>query len=226
MVGRVSTRRGGAGRRALATAGSVVALAAVAASLVGVPRPAAAAPATGDALYLVTLDGPGTSGYRGIMPAPLHRLQLQREQDALLAQVGSPAPVYRWTTALNGLAVRLTAGQAHTLAADPHVALVEKNAVRRLAGRPAPSGGFAGSGHRRGGAGTVVGVVDSGIWPDNPLFAAVPDLGPGPPRLPRHLPGGRGLGREQLQRQAGRGPLVRRRLRRRPGPHLLLALPA
>lgn len=180
MVSRVSRWRDGAGRRALATAGSVVALAAVAAGLVGVPRSAAAAPATGGALYLVTLDGPGTAGYRGIMPAPLHRLELEREQDALLARVGSPAPVYRWTTALNGVAVRLTAGQAHTLAADPHVALVERNAVRRLAGRPAPSGGFAGSGHRRGGAGTVVGVVDSGIWPDNPLFAAVPHLGRDP----------------------------------------------
>lgn len=170
-------RRAGVGRRALAAAGSVAALVASVAGLGGVPTSTAAAPATGTALYLVTLDGPGTSGQHANAPRPVRRLQLERQQDALLAEVGSPAPVYRWTTALNGVAVRLTRSEAATLTADPHVALVEKNGVRRMAGAPAPSGGFAGSGHHRGGAGTVVGVVDSGIWPDNPLFAAVPRLG-------------------------------------------------
>ena len=180
MVGRTRTRRAGV-RRALTAAGSAVALVASVAGLVGVPLPTSAAPAADTDLYLVTLDGPGTSGLQhGLVPRALQRLRLERQQDELLAEVGSAAPVYRWTTALNGVAVRLTRGQAATLAADPQVALLERNAVRRLTGEPAPSGGFAGSGHRRGGAGTVVGVVDSGIWPDNPLFAAVPRLGRAP----------------------------------------------
>ncbi len=177
MAGRARVRRAGVRRRALAAAGSAVALVASVAGLVGVPQPATAAPADGTALYLVTLDGAGTSGHLGIVPRSLRQLRLQHQQDMVLAEVGSPAPVYRWTTALNGFAVRLTRGQAATVAADPDVALVEKNAVRRLAGRTGPSSGFAGSGHRRGGAGTVVGVIDTGIWPDNPLFAAVPRLG-------------------------------------------------
>jgi hypothetical protein len=155
----------------------VLALASAVAGLVGLPASPAASAPEATALYLVTLDGPGTSGYRGVLPDPLRRVQLLARQDSVLAQVGSPAPVYRWTTALNGVAVRLTRREAATLAGDPEVALVEENAVRRLAGSPAPMGGLAGPGHRRGGAGTVIGVVDSGIWPDNPLFAAVPGLG-------------------------------------------------
>ena len=74
--------------------------------------PAAAAP---PALYLVTLAGPGTAGDRGVLPDALRRLALRHEQDSALAGVGSPTPVYRWTTALNGVAVRLTAGQAAVL---------------------------------------------------------------------------------------------------------------
>ena len=47
-------------------------------------------------------------------------------QDALLSSVDAPAPVYRWTSALNGVAVRLTDDQAEALAADPAVARVER----------------------------------------------------------------------------------------------------
>ena len=163
---------------------------------------------------------------RGVLPAPLRRLQLRREQDAALAGVGSPTPVYRWTTALNGVAVRLTAAQAAELAAQPDVVLVEKNGVRRLAGT-------AGRGrepdrrrlqprrrrHRdrrrrhRDLAGEPAVLVGVGA-------------GPGATRLPRRLRGWPQLGRRRVRRQAGRRPLVRRRLRRRQRARLLLALAA
>ena len=136
-------------------------------------------------LYLVTLTGPGVAGYDGPLPRQLERWQLTRDQDLLLEDVGAGAPLYRWTTALNGFAVRLTREQAETLAARPQVALIEKNAIRRLAGTPAAPAGRPSSGPSRGGAGTVIGIVDSGIWPRSPLFSAVPGLG----RSPRDFTG-------------------------------------
>ena len=51
------------------------------------------------------------------MTARAFRESALAEQDATLATVGAGAPVYRWTTALNGYAVRMTAAQARDLAA-------------------------------------------------------------------------------------------------------------
>jgi minor extracellular serine protease Vpr len=169
-----NARGGGVVRRLLATA--MLAAALVTGTLVAPPGASAAEPA----LYLVTLAGPGTAGDRGFLPDALRRVTMHREQDRALGRVGSPEPVYRWTTALNGVAVRLSAAQADELAADPRVALVEKNSVRRLAGSAGPPGVPSGPGATRGGAGTVIGVVDSGIAPESPLFAPVPGLGRAP----------------------------------------------
>ncbi len=94
-------------------------------------------------------------------------------------------PVYRWTTALNGFAVALTTQQATELASDSRVALVEENAVRRLAGTAGPATRLTPNGGEGGGAGVVVGVVDTGIWPESPLFADSTELG----RLPRGFRG-------------------------------------
>ena len=108
---------------------------------------------------------------------------MRRQQDVALASVDAPEPVYRWTTALNGFAVRLGAAQARTLAAEPGVALVEPEVVRRLAGTPGrglATQRLTGPRHTHGGAGTVIGFVDSGIWPESPLFSDVPGLGRSP----------------------------------------------
>lgn len=150
----------------------------VAIALLGIPgaAPAAAQDAPGlPDLQLVTLAGPGTAG------TDLSRAALLARQDRMLAGLPGVAPVYRWTTALNGFAARLTAEQAGVVADDPRVALVEPNDVRRMAAgtRVVPAGPAAG--HRRGGAGVVVGVVDSGLAVDRPAFADVPGLG----RYPR-----------------------------------------
>ena len=128
-------------------------------------------------LYLVALDGPGAAGDRGGATARSFREAARAQQDATLAGVGAPPPVYRWTTALNGYAVRLTADQARTLAADPAVASVEPDAVRRLAAAPPGRRAASADLPRLGGAGVVVGLVDSGLWPDSPLFADVRGLG-------------------------------------------------
>ncbi|TIC82021.1 hypothetical protein E8D37_12195 [Nocardioides sp. GY 10127] len=115
------------------------------------------------------------------------------EQDHVLAAVGSPEPVYRWTTALNGVAVRLTSAEATTLATRDDVSMVERSSLRRPAsvGRRAATASLAsaaatvtgadspGSGSA-GGAGTVVGVVDTGLDADSAVFADVPALGAAP----------------------------------------------
>lgn len=147
------------------------------------PSPSSAGTAAGDEpddLYLVTLAGPGSTGLPGLaelFSAP----RLLAEQDAVLASVGSPEPVYRWDTALNGFAVRLDPDDAAELARHPDVTLVEKDAVRPLAGLPLRSAAVPGLPRRTtGGAGVVVGVVDTGLAPDAPAFSPITDLGRGP----------------------------------------------
>lgn len=131
-----------------------------------------------DALHLVTLASPGST-------SPTVVPTLAAEQDALLASVGAPTPVYRWTTALSGFAAHLTDEQAAALAADPAVALVEPDAVLPLAAAPGTTAAPLSRATRRerGGAGVVVGVVDSGIAPDSPVFADTPGLGRQPERF-------------------------------------------
>ena len=179
-MGRARGRRVVAGASVMAALGCSV-LAAVAPTYAG----PAAHHASDPAIYLVTLDGPGTSGRPG--PPAAHATTMIRAQDALLASVGAPDPLYRWTTALDGFAVELDAQQADQLDDDPEVALVERDRVVPLAStsdrravalpratprRPGPAG-----------ASTVIGLVDTGIAPDNPAFRVASGLGPSPSRF-------------------------------------------
>ena len=134
------------------------------------------APAAPGDLALVTLDGAGTSAGRA------EATELLAEQDAVLAAIGAGEPVYRWTTALNGFAARFTEAQLTALDDQPGVASVEADTIRPLAGRTSLAAvrGAAGSPRLRGGAGVVIGVVDTGIAPESPAFAEVPGLGADP----------------------------------------------
>lgn len=165
-------------RARLRRASVLVALATVAAGLVPSALPArASTDGRGvPTLQLVTLTGPGTSAGDSDPAAVLAR------QDAVLATVGSPTTTYRWTTALNGFAVALTPEQVATIEADPEVASVEANTVRAMTGRrgTALASGQVGPPRATGGAGVVIGVVDSGLAPESPLFAGIPGLGRAP----------------------------------------------
>ncbi|MGH3362718.1 MAG: S8 family serine peptidase [Nocardioides sp.] len=142
-----------------------------AASATVVLAPAEAEPG-GTRLHLVTLDGAGLAGYRGPLPPAAQRRVLLGTQDSVLRAVDAPEPTYRWTTAINGFAVELTGTQARELGADPRVQLVEPNAVRPLAGRLSGASRLSPTVRPSGGAGAVIGVVDSGIWPESPVFAS------------------------------------------------------
>jgi hypothetical protein len=131
------------------------------------------------ALYLVTLTGPGTAGEHGRHEHGPHQNRADQllRQDLLLDEVGAAAPVYRWTTALDGFAVRLDPAQAAVLAASSDVALIERDAVRRLTGlgRRAAAGTSTRS-VPGGGRDQVIGFVDSGLWPHSAAFAESPGM--------------------------------------------------
>lgn len=172
-------------------------------------------------LYLVTLTGRPTASHPATRPGAGRRFdrgrpavaaladRLRDRQDQVLASVGGPEPVYRYTTALNGVAVRLDEAQVKALRSHPDVALVERSTVQRPAGvatvpaRRARDAGARDAGAReveareveareargrvspvravapRSGRGLVVGVVDTGIWPESPSFAGLPQQAPG-----------------------------------------------
>lgn len=182
--------------------------------------PAQAAPGlvvTGStATYLVVLRQAPVASYRGgipgypaTMPAAgqryddarpevtAYRSLLLGRQTRVLDRVGSPAPLYSYTTALDGFAVRLTPGDAASLAHAPGVLRVQADTVVALDDAGPPGGAAAappirasGSRQRGGGAaagrGVVVAVVDTGVWPENPSLAGIPGS---PSELRRAYPG-------------------------------------
>ena len=94
--------------------------------------------------------------------------------------------VYSYTTALNGMAVKLTAKQASALKTTPGVLGVWKNQIQTIqttpsrrrphsSGSPASTGvwkkQFGGDSHA--GQGIIIGDIDTGFWPENPSFAAL-----------------------------------------------------
>lgn len=198
---------------------SAVTLLAVTVSSAALSAPNAVAEASMSAsmgprgVYVVVLRGSplasyagGVAGYRATAPAPGHRFDavepavlryrayLRAQQSKVLALVGSPQPLYSYTTALDGFAVALTDLQAKQLRLSPQVVSIEPDSIARLDGQPdsqaaesrvgapparAPSQSAASalprlSSRATAGRGTVIGVVDSGIWPENPSFAGIP----------------------------------------------------
>lgn len=158
-------------------------------------------------LYLVTFDQTPTAVYTGGVPgypatAPLdgrrfdsarrsvqrYEALLERRQDEVLAGVGDLDPVYRYTTVVSGVAVELDGPQVRELRTSPGVRSVERSTRSHLdsvdtasfLGLPGRNGAWAqAGGAETAGKGVVIGVIDSGLWPHNPSFAApsLPDDG-------------------------------------------------
>ena len=107
------------------------------------------------------------------------RQHLRQRHDAALADVGA-TKIYDYTVTNNGLAADLTAQQATEMAKLPGVVSLTPDARSQVdttlsphfLGLDAPGGIWSKlGGPKNAGAGEVVGVIDSGIWPESDAFA-------------------------------------------------------
>ncbi|MFG2044018.1 S8 family serine peptidase [Dactylosporangium sp. NPDC048998] len=107
------------------------------------------------------------------------RAHLTGKHDAAMTKVGA-TKIYDYTVTNNGVAADLTKAQADALAKTPGVLGLERDEVSQLDTTVSPeflglsaAGGVWSQlgGQANAGAGVVVGIIDSGIWPENPSFA-------------------------------------------------------
>jgi subtilisin family serine protease len=98
------------------------------------------------------------------------------KQDAALDEVGASKRLYNYGYVFNGFAAELTAEQVEKLAQMPGVLAVTKDEIRRMDTSSTPaflglsgSGGFWDS--QAKGEDVIIGIVDSGIWPEHPSFS-------------------------------------------------------
>lgn len=170
------------------------------AGLTAVTTPSAAAPNGPRRLYVVQLDERpiaaytgGVVGYSRTAPRPGAKVDvrsaaaqryaafLTRRQNRALARIGGERVVYRYRVALNGVAVRMSRRAADELRRAPGVTAVTRNRIQAVDTQRTPA--FLGLNRRGGlwdqtggrdgdaGRGTLVGIVDSGIWPESASFA-------------------------------------------------------
>lgn len=101
---------------------------------------------------------------------------LASKQDAVLAGVGARKKLYNYGYAFNGFAAELTEAQVRKLARMPGVVAVTPNEILKRDTSSTPN--FLGLSGANGfwntqakGEGVVIGIVDSGIWPQHPSFS-------------------------------------------------------
>jgi Subtilase family/Fibronectin type-III domain/PA domain/Peptidase inhibitor I9 len=147
-------------------------------------------------VYLVLLRGQPAArydghlaGFRATRPAPQVRFDASRpavahyvallvkHQRDVIANVGNPPILYRYLTALNGFAARLTLQQVKQLQTDQRVLSVQLSTKVQLDATPirlarALPGPTERQGAPNAGKGVVIAGIDSGIWPENPSFAS------------------------------------------------------
>ena len=169
---------------------------ATALGVVGSLTPASAAPSEGKLPWVVVMaelpavayEG-GVAGLPATKPADGEKINaratkvkdyashLKQKQAEALAGAGvSAKPVNQLTTAANGFAVQLTEVEAERVRQQSGVALVVRDSKRQKQTDASPAFlglSSAGEAWATGltGEGVVIGVIDSGIWPEHPSFA-------------------------------------------------------
>jgi subtilisin family serine protease len=193
--------------RAVLAVLALVVLSVVPASAVPASAAPVASASTSRALYLVQVAGAPAAGYAGGVPgiAPTkptegakldrrswnyraYREYLRRQRARVLAAAGvdRQRTVAEYTTVFNGFAARLTTAEVAKLQRTSGVVHIWKNEIRKATSVPSflgldgPSGvwntRFGGA--AKAGEGVIIGVIDSGFWPENPSFAALPEPRP------------------------------------------------
>jgi subtilisin family serine protease len=138
---------------------------------------------------VVAFDG-GIAGLNATRPAKGQKLDpkdkdvikyqahLQRQHDAALRRAGANATkkLYNYTVAFNGFAAKLTEAQAEHLRASSDVIRVTEDQKYKLETISTPEflglrdeGGAWNQGYL--GEDVIIGVLDSGVWPENPSFS-------------------------------------------------------
>ena len=212
-------------RRVLASvAGTMLLLAALMPTAVAAKTPAAG-PFTQDGIYLVQMSQlpvvaytGGVKGLKATAPAVGQKIDptaatvvayarfLKDKHAAALAGVGGKK-LYDYVYSYNGFAARLTAAQANKMARTPGVLAVSPDEIRTadtsstpdFLGLTGPGGLWAQvGGVADAGEGLIIGIVDSGIWPESLSFAdrvdanGTPSNAPGAKRAFQQIPGWHG----------------------------------
>ncbi|MFA9218176.1 MAG: S8 family serine peptidase, partial [Sphingomonadaceae bacterium] len=124
-----------------------------------------------------------TNGKRLNLSAPevqQYSAYLQRKQATVAALVASAPVLQHYSVVLNGFSAMLTDAEVRALRANSSVATITPDQPRRLLTSYTPTflgldqpdglwskaGGVAGAGED-----VIIGVIDSGLWPENPAFA-------------------------------------------------------
>ena len=130
----------------------------------------------------------GIAGYAATKPArgskinpnspdvQRYKALLASRQDAALNAVGGGRKLYNYGYVFNGFAAELTDAQAQKLAQMPGVLAVTKDEIRKMdtATTPAFLGLTGSSGFwatKATGENVVIGIIDSGVWPEHPSFS-------------------------------------------------------
>lgn len=189
------------------SAGLVVAGLAPTATAVPTPAPE---PTAAPGRYIVTLAQNPVATYDGSLPglaatkpeqgrkvsttsraARAYQTYLAKEQTRVAARVGAK-PARRYAVSLNAFTASLTTGQARALQRNSDVVSVTKDTFRvatndrnstdylHLSGKNGLWSQLGGK--SKAGRGVVVGVLDTGIWPESKSFAGAPlgKTAPGP----------------------------------------------
>ena len=140
-------------------------------------------------LWIVQMAEPPAAAYEGTRPAAgekfdstssavhSYRAMLASKHDAVVKAVGAKRKVYSYGTVLNAFAAEMTDEQAKKAMQMKGVVAVTRDHLRQVAdpstptflGLTGPNGFYAKTGAK--GDGVVIGMVDTGIWAENPAFS-------------------------------------------------------